>query len=380
MELQGVARDAFKGKNGAVVAVDPRSGEILAMVSEPGYDPNIYQGVLSVEKYRSLVNNPFKPFLDKTTSGTFMPGSVYKAVVAAAALEEKVADQYTTFYCPGHFQVGNQTFHCHERSGHGTVNLRKALMKSCDVYFYNVAMELGVDRIAKYASELGLGQKLGVNLNFELPGLVPTSAWKKLTFRVPWTTGETPSIAIGQGANQMTPIQMATLYATFGNEGMIWRPHIVKRIVNHVGETVLVQDAELIRRVTMIKPQTFKIIKEGLQAVVMDEEGTGKAAAVGGVTVAGKTGSVQVISLSKNQTKLDVSMKWREHAMFASFSPVDNPEIAVAVVSEHDKVAGGGKSAAPVAGKIMQAYWDLKKRRAGGQITQRDSQSPKPLQ
>lgn len=378
MELQGVARDAFKGKNGAVVAVDPRSGEILAMVSEPGYDPNIYQGVLSVEKYRSLVNNPFKPFLDKTTSGTFMPGSVYKAVVAAAGLEEHVINPTTTFYCPGHFTVGNQTFHCHDRAGHGTVNLRKALMKSCDVFFYNVAMELGVDKIAKYATELGLGQKLGVNLNFELPGLVPTSAWKKLTFRVPWTTGETPSIAIGQGANQMTPIQMATLYATLGNEGMIWRPHIVKRILNHVGETVLVQDPELIRRVSLIKPETFKIVKEGLQAVVMDQEGTGKGAAVAGVTVAGKTGSVQVVSLSKNQTKLDVSMKWREHAMFAAFSPVDNPEIAIAVVSEHDKVAGGGKSAAPVAGKIIQAYWDLKKRRAGGQISMRDD-APKPV-
>jgi penicillin-binding protein 2 len=363
--LQSVTREAFKGKNGAVVVLDPRNGEIYAMVSEPGYDPNIYQGVLSPEKYRSLVSNPFKPFLDKTTGGSFIPGSVYKAVVAIAALEEKVVTANTSFFCPGHYTLGGQVFHCHDRAGHGTVNLRRALMKSCDVYFYNIGVELGVDRIAKYAEMLGLGQKLGVGLNFEMPGLVPTSAWKRLTYRAPWTTGETPSISIGQGANQMTPVQMATLYATIGNEGKIWRPHLVKKVINHLGETLLVQDPELIRKIDSIKKETFRLVKEGLAAVVMDKEGTGKNAAVEGETVAGKTGSVQVVSLSKNLTKLDVSMKWREHAMFAAFSPVDNPEIAVAVVSEHDEIGGGGKSAAPIAGKIIAAFYDLKKRRQG---------------
>lgn len=365
MELQAVTREAFRGKNGAVVALDPRTGEILAMVSEPGYDPNIYQGILSEEKYRSLVANPFKPFLDKTTGGSFIPGSVYKAVVAIAALEERIITPATSFYCPGHYTMGGQTFHCWEHHGHGNVNLRRALLKSCDVYFYNIGMELGVDRIAKYAQELGLGQKTGVLLNFELPGLVPTSAWKKLTFRLPWSTGETPSISIGQGANQMTPIQMANLYATIGNGGQIWRPYLVKRIMNHVGETVMASEPELIRRVDKIKPETFKIVKEGLEAVVMDKEGTGRSAFVEGQTVAGKTGSVQVVSLTKNNKATDVSMMWREHAMFASFSPVEHPEIAVAVVSEHDKVGGGGKSAAPVAGRIIKAYWDIKQRREG---------------
>lgn len=364
MELQRVANEAFKGKNGAVVALNPQNGEILAMVSEPGYDPNIYQGVLSEEKYRSLLQNPFKPFLDKTTGGSFMPGSTFKAVVALAALEEGIINANTTFHCPGHYQIGSQVFHCHERHGHGTVNLRHALMKSCDVYFYNIGVELGVDRIAKYAAELGLGQKLGVNLNFEVPGLIPTSAWKKNTLRTPWTTGETPSIAIGQGYVQMTPIQIANLYATIGNEGQIWRPYLVKRIINHVGETMLVQDPQLIKRVNKIRPESFKIVKEGLKAVVMDAEGTGKNAAVEGQSVAGKTGSVQVVSLNKNMNKGEaVSMHWREHAMFAAFSPVENPEIVVAIISEHDKVGGGGRAAAPVAGKIIDAYWNLKKQR-----------------
>lgn len=363
LELQAIARDAFKGKNGAVVAIDPRNGEVLAMLSEPGYDPNIYQGVLSPEKYRSLLNNPFKPFLDKTTGGMFMPGSVYKAVVAIAALEEGIVNANTTFNCPGAYHLGGETFHCHERRGHGVVNLRKAMMKSCDVYFYNVGVELGVDRIAKYAADLGLGEKTGFQLNFELPGLIPTVAWKRKFFKAPWTPGETPSVSIGQGAVQMTPMQMANLYATLGNGGMIWKPFLVKRVLNHVGESILVHDPELVRRVERIKPETLNLVRDALTAVVMDKDGTGKAAAVPGQTVAGKTGSVQVVSLSKNQTKLDVSMKWREHAMFAAFSPTDKPEIAVAIISEHDKVGGGGKSAAPVAGKIIAAYWDLKKKR-----------------
>lgn len=364
LELQAVARDAFKGKNGSVVVLDPRTGEILAMLSEPGYDPNIYQGVLSQEKYRSLVNNPFKPFLDKSTGGMFMPGSVYKAVVAIAALEEGVVNANSTFHCPGYYTLGGETFHCHDRGGHGTVNLRKAMMKSCDTYFYNVGVELGVDRIAKYAADLGLGEKTGFQLNFELPGLIPTMAWKRKFFNAPWTPGETPSVSIGQGAVQMTPLQMANLYATLGNGGAIWRPFLVKRVINHVGESILVHDPELIRRVERIKPSTLNLVRDALTAVVMDKDGTGKAAAVEGATVAGKTGSVQVVSLSKNQTKLDVSMKWREHAMFAAFSPVDKPEIAVAVISEHDKIGGGGKAAAPVAGKIIAAYWELKKKRA----------------
>ncbi len=378
MDLQTVAREAFRGKNGAVVALDPRSGEILAMVSEPGYDPNIYQGVLSEEKYRSLVANPFKPFLDKTTGGTFMPGSTYKSVVAIAGLEEGVITPDKTFYCPGYYQVGGQTFHCWEHSGHGTVNLRRALMKSCDVYFFNVGMELGVDRIAKYAQELGLGQKTGLFLNFEQPGLIPTSAWKKLTYRVPWSTGETPSVAIGQGADQLTPIQMANLYATIGNGGQIWRPYLVRRVLNPVGETMLMQEPEMVRRIDKIKPETFRLVKEGLMAVVMDKEGTGKSAYVEGVTIAGKTGSAQVVSLSKNtgKSQKDVSIAWREHAMFAAFSPVDKPEIAVAVISEHDKQAGGGKQAGPIVGKIIKAYWELKKQRQL-ELTQREkSKSP----
>lgn len=363
-ELQKVTREAFSGKNGSVVVLNPRTGEILAAVSEPGYDPKIMQNGLSSEDWRRLTEDPFKPFLDKTTGGEFPPGSVYKAVVALAALEEKIVDQHKTFFCPGHFTLGNRLFNCHERQGHGTVNLFKALMKSCDVYFYQIGVELGVDRIAKYARALGLGQVLGLDLNMERPGLIPTSAWKMLVHRFPWAAGDTPNVSIGQGYILMTPIQMANLYATLANGGQVWKPYVVNRVTNHVGETIYEHRPELIRQVTEIKPENFALIRNALMSVVMDPQGTGKNAMVPGINVAGKTGSVQVVSLKKNRNQGDVSVGWKEHAMFASFAPVEKAEIAVAVVSQNDSVGGGGRSAAPVAGKIMAAYFRLKEERA----------------
>jgi penicillin-binding protein 2 len=362
-DIQRVTTDAFRGKFGAVVVMNPKNGQIIAMISEPGFDPSIYQVGLSAEEWRALLSDPFHPFLDKTTGGEFPPGSTYKAVVAMAALEEKIINPDSRFFCPGHFTSGNQIFHCHVREGHGHVNVRDALMKSCDVFFYHIGVELGVDRIAKYARALGLGQRLGMSLNMERPGLVPTTAWKKLTHRLPWAPGETPPIAIGQGYNLITPLQMASLYSAIANGGNIWKPQVVKKVVSHVGKTILEESPQLIRTVPYITPETYAAVRAGLVAVVMDEQGTGKRARVEGINVAGKTGSVQVVSLKKNHNQRDVSMKWREHAMFAAFAPVEDPEIVVAVVSENDSVGGGGASAAPVAGKILNAYWELKRKR-----------------
>ncbi len=363
-ELQNAARDAFLGKHGAVVAVRPKDGAILAMLSEPGFDPNVHQAGLSSEDWRALAFDPFHPLLDKTTGGEYPPGSVYKAVVTIAALEEGVVTKDTTRTCTGSFSFGNKVFRCHDHGGHGIVDLRRALVKSCDVYFYNAGVELGVDRIAKYATALGLGKKLGVGLNMERPGLVPTSAWKKLLYKIPWMGGENPPIAIGQGYNLMTPIQMANLYATIANGGKKWRPFLVDRIVTHLGKVIFRHTPELLGEVEGVKPETFALLRDMLKDVVMADGGTGARARVPGVTVAGKTGSVQVVSAKKKTAELDVSMNWKEHAMFAAFSPAEDAEIAVAVVSENDAIGGGGKSAAPVAQKVIQAYWDLKKRRS----------------
>jgi penicillin-binding protein 2 len=365
LELQKVATQAFKGKYGAVLAVKPNTGEILAMVSEPGFDPTIYQRSLSREEWYSLINNPYKPLFDKTTGGEYIPGSIYKTVVAIAAVEEGIVNPSTTHFCPGHFTLGDQTYQCWEKGGHGIVNLKKALMRSCDVFFYQTGVELGVDKIAMYAKKLGLGKLLGVNLNLERPGLIPTAAWKRQITGTAWQPGDTPNIAIGQGYNLLTPIQMASLYSVIANGGSLWKPFLVKRVTNHIGETTLLQEPELVLSVDGIKPETFAMMRSYLKEVVMNPEGTGKNAAVKDFTVAGKTGSAQVVSLKKNaNNKQDnVSVKWKEHAIFTAFSPVENAEIAIAIVSENDAVGGGGAQAAPVAQRIIEAYFELKKRR-----------------
>ncbi len=372
-ELQQATRDAFRGKYGAVVVLQPHTGEILAMLSSPGFDPTIYQEGMSREEWLSLLHNPFKPLYDKATGGEYPPGSVYKAVVAIAGIEEGIIKDSTTIKCPGYYVLGDQTFKCWEHAGHGIVNLRRALVRSCDVYFYEVGVQLGVDRIAHYARQLGLGRQLGLKLNTEKAGLVPTSAWKQLVHRQPWTGGDTPNIAIGQGYNLMTPVQMAMLYGTIGNGGKVYRPHLVRRVINPIGEVVHEQAPELIQEVQGIRPETLAKVGKYLQDVVMDKEGTGTKAAVPGVTVAGKTGSVQVVSLRKNRNQDDVSVKWKEHAMFAAFAPVENPEIAVAIVSENDLIGGGGAAAAPVAGHVMRAFFRLKDQRAKRLVI---SQSP----
>ncbi|MES2746209.1 MAG: penicillin-binding protein 2, partial [Bdellovibrionota bacterium] len=365
-ELQKATKAAFAGKNGSVVVLNPQTGEVLAAVSEPGFDPKMMQQGVSPDDWRELIENPFKPLLDKTSGGEFPPGSVYKAVVAMAALEENVVDENRTVYCPGYYTLGDRRFYCHDRKGHGTVNVMRALMKSCDVFFYQVGIELGVDRIARYAKAFGLGAKLGIALNMEKPGLIPTSAWKMLTYRLPWAGGDTPNISIGQGYDLMTPIQMANLYATIANGGKVFKPYYVNKVTNQVGETIYEHQPEMVRQISEISPKTFAIVRKALEAVVMDPQGTGKNAQVPNVTVAGKTGSVQVVSLKKNSNKgqNDVSMNWKEHAMFAAFSPTENAEIAIAIVSQNDLVGGGGKSAAPVAGKIIARYWELKRQRA----------------
>ena len=368
-ELQRFVKKTFSGKYGAVVVLSVKTGEVLAMVSEPGFDPEMMQTGLSQEEWRRLTSNLYKPFLDKTTGGEFPPGSIYKPVITLAALQEKVANSRTTFNCPGYYFLGDRTFHCHKRAGHGKVNLKKALVSSCDVWFYHVGVDLGVDRIARYAKAFGLGQKLGVGLNMERPGLIPTSAWKQLVHRFPWTKGDTPNISIGQGANLLTPMQMASLYASIANKGKVWRPYLVQAITNHIGETVFEQKPELVKKVDIIDEKHFNTVSNALFAVVDDTDGTGKNAAVEGHTVAGKTGSAQVVGLKRNRNQDDVSRRWKEHAIFTAYSPVKDAEIAISVFSENDMVGGGGRAAAPIAGKIIEKYYELKKMRAAKKIS-----------
>lgn len=357
-ELQRSIVQAFKGKRGAVVAMNPRNGAILGMLSTPQFDPQIYQRKLSVQRWQTLLANPFHPLLDKTTGGEYAPGSIYKVITALAALGEERITPRTEFPCRGHLVLGRNTFHCHQRSGHGLVDLKQALIKSCDVFFYHLGITLGVDRIASYARKFLLGEKLGFNLNVERSGLIPTRAWKRRKHGRSWQRGEDTVIAIGQGYTLLTPMQMVSLYAAIANGGIIWKPWLVRKVVDHYGKTLAQYEPKMLQR-SDISATHLRLLRGYLRGVVSDPQGTGQRANIKGVEIAGKTGSVQTVSLSKHQSNLDVSVKWREHAIFAAFSPQQHADIAVVVVSENDNVGGGGTAAAPIAARIITAWRKL---------------------
>jgi penicillin-binding protein 2 len=357
--LQQAAEVAFQGKVGAIVAMDPQTGEILALLSSPGYNPTMYQKGLSQEQWNNLLHNPFKPLYDKTTGGTYPPGSLFKTLLALAALEEKIVNSNNLHNCSGVLKLGRDKFHCHKRSGHGKINLDIAMQKSCDTFFYNIGLKLGIKKIAKYASLFHFGKKLGLDLNPESSGLIPTLSWKKMTTKKGWVLGDIPPIAIGQGANLLTPLQIASFYSTIANGGKIWKPFITKKIRSHLGEDIKIFTPQLITQIKNISPTNFYNLRQILENVI--NHGTGKRASIKGHTVAGKTATTQVINLRRYRNrKSSFSRQWNEHAMFAAFSPTEKAQIVVVVISEHDPDGGGGTVAAPIAKKIIKTYWKNK--------------------
>ncbi|MDE3269336.1 MAG: penicillin-binding protein 2 [Pseudomonadota bacterium] len=356
LQLQLATTKAFAAKRGAVVVLDPRDGAVLAMLSKPQFNPRIYQQYLPPLRWQALLSNPFHPLLDKTTGGEYSPGSIYKSVVALAALAEGITTPARRINCAGAQKIGDKIFHCHQRRGHGDVDLETAIARSCDIYFYQVGLEIGVDTIARFARKFMLGAKLNLGLNLERAGLVPTRAWKQRRYNSAWTAGETANIAIGQSYTLLTPLQMASLYATIANGGKVWQPYLVRRVIDYYGKTLYQQQPTVIHR-TAINPVHLKLLRQYLHSAVKHPQSTGHRAYTEQFSVAGKTGSIQVVSLDKYQGEYDVSTKWHEHAIFIAFSPVENAEIVVAVVSENDTQGGGGVAAAPIAKKILTAYW-----------------------
>ena len=359
--VQKVAQEAFEGKNGAVVVLDPRNGQILALVSSPSFSPELFQKGLSVEKWQTLLEDPFKPLFDKTTGGLFSPGSLFKPLIGLAGIEEGIISYGTKHHCGGHLKLGSRTFHCHNRWGHGKMTLKGAMLGSCDVFFYHLGTQLGIDRIEKYAKDFYLGQKLEFGLNKEYSGLVPSAQWKWENHRASVTAGDLANLSIGQGALLMTPLQMATFFGTLANLGSVWRPYVVSHLTNAEGEVIFKNKPQLLHQVSLVKKSNFKEMRRILYESVEDPKSTGRRAKLEGVPIAGKTGSVQVVSLKRNRNRKSAnSMKWQEHAMFGAFSPVELPEIVVLVVSENDPEGGGGAQSAPIARDIIEAYWKLK--------------------
>lgn len=355
LDIQKAAEAAFGSQAGAAVAMEVKTGEILAFVSNPGFDPALFTGRMSPEQWRSYLDDKRRPLENKALKGQYPPGSTFKVIVALAGLEEGLIDENTAINCTGSYKVGNRVFKCWDKHGHGAVNLKKALRESCDVYFYQLGERLGVDKIAYYAKKFGVGNPMGVGLENEKKGLMPTAEWKEKRFKKKWYHGDTIPVSIGQGYVLMTPIQLASMIGTVANGGTIYRPHLLKRVIDQYGKVLKEFRPEVIGN-PGIKEKSYRLVKEGLLAVVNEPKGTGAMARLYEVKVAGKTGTSQVVKL--RESKGGIPYEHRDHALFVAFAPYDNPEIAVAVVVEHGE--HGGSAAAPIAGRILRAYFEGK--------------------
>jgi penicillin-binding protein 2 len=351
-----LAKELSEGKAGAIAAMDPRTGEMLVMASSPAFDPNMFVTGLSVEQWKELSTNPQRPLGNKVIQAEYPPASVYKIVVAMAGLEEGIIDAETEFNCTGGLFFGDRTFKCWrwKFGGHGDLNVVQALAQSCDVFFYEVGNELGVDRIAWYSTACGLGEPTGIDLDHESSGLIPTSAWKKHRFNEAWQAGETLNIAIGQGYNLVTPLQALALTAAVANDGDRYKPQIVKAIKSAEGEVLFQSEPVYIGRLP-VSPETLALVKKGLREVVAGESGTARAIALPDISISGKTGTAQVVGRRDENAEDDAeeNIETKDHAWFVAYAPSDQPRIAVSVFVEHGE---HGSDAAPLAREIIQAY------------------------
>lgn len=356
--LQKAAWEALAGKPGAVVAMDPRDGSVLALVSSPAFDPTLFSAGISHDHWKKLSVDSTHPMENRAVSGQYPPASTYKMIVAAAALQEGLITPETSFICNGSYELGNRTYRCWHKGGHGRISLHRAIVQSCDVYFYNVGKMLGVDKLAEYARHFGLGAPTGIALPREKSGLIPTRNWKQMRLKEPWQIGETISVSIGQGYNLVTPLQLVTAYSALANGGIVWRSRLVKQIEAVDGRVIEVFAPER-KSILPLSKNVMEQLNKALWGVVNEEGGTGRAARLKDTDVAGKTGTAQVIGLPDNESARKmkfISSRHRDHALFVCFAPVGNPEIAIAVVAEN--AGHGGSAAAPVARKILEAYFE----------------------
>ncbi|HRU33418.1 MAG TPA: penicillin-binding protein 2, partial [bacterium] len=330
LDLQRIATESLKrrGLPGAIVAIDPQNGDILAMVSSPDYDPNSFAKGISAKEWERLLS-PERPLLNRAISAVYPPGSTFKVAVALAALAEDIVNEDSVFYCPGSMVIGNRRFKCW--TSHGRIDFLDAIADSCDVSFYTMGIKVGAEKIARYARLLGLGDLTGVDIPGETRGLIPEPSWKK----EPWYIGDTANMSIGQGYVQVTPIQMAVLASTVANGGKVYKPRVVSEIVNQDG-TKTSQPAVLVRDLSKFKKE-IAIIKKGMKMVV--DTGTGTSARVNGISVAGKTGTAENFPTKSNP-------QGKDHAWFIAYAPTDNPKIALSIVVEQG--GHGGSTSAPI--------------------------------
>jgi penicillin-binding protein 2 len=380
-DLQRVAEEAFlpdviggEEKRGAVVALDPRNGDVLVLVSRPSFDPNSFAGGIDSKTWKELTESEGRPIQNRAIAGQYPPGSTYKVFVAAAGLEEGAITPEDRVFCPGTFKLGRRTYRCWKRGGHGWVNLHEALARSCDVFFYQLGLKLGIDRIAFFSNGFHLGRKTGIALGSESPGLVPTRAWKERRFNEVWLKGETVSASIGQGFNLTTPLQLAVAYAAIANGGTVLRPRILLRQSGPDGTVEQGPEPESLGKVP-VSPEHLATITRALEAVVHEQGGTGGRARIPGVRVAGKTGTSQVVHLKETEDleEDEIPFKFRDHGWFAAFAPVEAPEIVVIALAEHG--GHGGSAAGPIVNAVLSRYF----KSSMPEAPPRQPNPPKPL-
>lgn len=379
--LQEFAERTFPGTAGAVLAMDPKTGFLLAMLDRPATDPNKLSGRITKAELAEIAADPLQPELFRAIQQHYHPGSTFKVVTAVAALEEGVFKRGSSVWCPGHFTMGRYRWRCDKESGHGSVDLEHALGASCDVFFYTLGARLGADRIARYGQLLGLGRPTGLDLfDREIPGVMPDAAWHDAHLAGGYHSGMAVNIAIGQGDLNVTPLQQLVLYGALAT-GIVWRPQAVLRLEDARGE-VLKESAPEERGRLALKPETLAAVHQGLLAAVNQPFGTAYWSKLPDVLMAGKTGTAQVVKIgARRHRAADVGYFQRDHAWFAAYAPADDPHIVVVVLNEHSGF--GASNAAPTASAVVEKWLQLEKQdeaeRAGaGQPAQPAPAGPPP--
>lgn len=341
IKLQKEAEESFGEKTGSLVALKPDTGEILALISKPSFDPNLFARGIKYRQWEELNQNKKLPLLNRSLQSQYPPGSTFKIITAIAAMEEGAIDVNTKVTCTGEIVYGRWHFGCWQKHGHGTLSLHRALVESCDVYFYDLGKRLGIDKIASYARMFGLGKETGLQMVKERSGVIPDTKWKQVKRKQPWYLGETFNASIGQGYVTTTPFQMAQMMSIVANGGYLYRPSLL----------MLDSKPEPLTK-TDIKEETFDEVKKALSGVVNENGGTGWAAKSSMVTISGKTGTAQVVGVKRDSKYLPEM--FRDHAWFVAFAPYEAPEIALSVMVEHG--GHGGAAAAPIAKRAIEAY------------------------
>jgi len=357
-ELQRRAEQYFIENEfvGSAVALDPRNGEVLALVSSPEFNPNVYSKRFAPDVYKTISSNPFKVELNRAIQGLYSPGSVFKTLMAVGGLESGAIGPETSFDCNGTGVFFGRRFRCVARNGHGEVNVERGLKVSCDIFFYNTGARMGIDKIAEYAKDFGLGSITQIDLDGEKAGIVPSTQWAAAKQHRKWYPSETISVSIGQGPLIVTPMQVAVMMAAIANGGTIYRPHVVRAIehVNGDGTTSHLRVATGALRQVKVRPDVLEHVRNGLWQVVNEDGGTGRNAQVPGLDICGKTGTVQVIAQNGWFSTASFPYMQRDHAWFASFAKKDAPDLVVVVFIEHAG-AHGGTGAAPLAKMLYEA-------------------------